>query len=285
MSGKRSRAPHGPDRPPAGRRRRPAPAWWQSPWLIVGAAGGIALVLAAFVLLAQIPPGSPAAPSADPAVITEVTHVDQAVSNAVGSGGLANPLTVTSGGTPLTGPSGKLEVLYVGAEWCPYCAAQRWSLVVALSRFGGFHGLRLTTSSSTDVFPNTPTPSFAGSSFRGTIDVVAVELGDRLGRPLASPTAQENQLLQTYDPQRGIPFLDVANRYIAISAGYQPDVLAGLSWRQIADALRDPTSPVTQAIVGNANYLTAAVCQAAGPSAAPACSWSAIQEIVRQLPK
>ncbi len=33
---------------------------------------------------------------------------------------------------------GKPEVLFVGAEFCPFCAAERWPLIVALSRFGHF---------------------------------------------------------------------------------------------------------------------------------------------------
>ena len=42
-----------------------------------------------------------------------------------------------------TDASGKTvpEILYMGAEYCPYCAAQRWSTIIALSRFGKFSGL------------------------------------------------------------------------------------------------------------------------------------------------
>src|SRR5215469_5182042 len=47
---------------------------------------------------------------------------------------------------------GKPEMLYIGAEYCPYCAAMRWSMAVALSRFGALstplHGIH---SSSSDV--------------------------------------------------------------------------------------------------------------------------------------
>ena len=32
--------------------------------------------------------------------------------------------------------NGKPEILYIGAEFCPYCAAERWAIAVALSRFG-----------------------------------------------------------------------------------------------------------------------------------------------------
>ena len=50
-----------------------------------------------------------------------------------GSG--VSPLTATTGQPALTS-GGKPEILYVGAEYCPYCAAERWAMVVALSRFG-----------------------------------------------------------------------------------------------------------------------------------------------------
>jgi len=59
-------------------------------------------------------------------------------------------------GTPLTS-SGKPEALYIGAEFCPYCALQQWRLGVALSRFGAFSKLRTVHSSSIDLYPNTPT--------------------------------------------------------------------------------------------------------------------------------
>jgi hypothetical protein len=61
--------------------------------------------------------------------------------------------------------NGKPLVVYVGAEYCPYCAAERWAAVIALSRFGTFSGLGQTHSSSTDVYPNTATLSFHGASY------------------------------------------------------------------------------------------------------------------------
>ena len=62
-------------------------------------------------------------------------------------------------GTPLT-YNGKPEILYVGAEFCPYCASARWSMILALMRFGNMSGLRYSQSSATDVFPNSPTFNF-----------------------------------------------------------------------------------------------------------------------------
>ena len=33
-------------------------------------------------------------------------------------------------------PSGKCLVFFMGAEFCPFCAAERWAIVGALDRFG-----------------------------------------------------------------------------------------------------------------------------------------------------
>jgi hypothetical protein len=41
---------------------------------------------------------------------------------------------------------------------------------------------------------------------------------------------------------------------------YVPSALAGLTWTQIAAAMRDPASPIARDIDGAANILTAAIC-------------------------
>ena len=57
-------------------------------------------------------------------------------------------------------------MVFVGAEFCPYCALERWALVVALFRFGTFSNLGQTiSSSSTDVYPGLQSWSFKDSTF------------------------------------------------------------------------------------------------------------------------
>src|SRR6266542_1300741 len=68
-------------------------------------------------------------------------------------------------GTPSLTKAGLPRVVYVGAEYCPYCAAERWPVVIALSRFGSFSNLGLAHSSSTDAFPNTSTFTFHGATY------------------------------------------------------------------------------------------------------------------------
>ena len=97
------------------------------------------------------------------------------------------------------------------------------------------------------------------------------ELTDGAGRPLQAQTPLDAGLIDRYDvppyvnsaDQSGaVPFLDIGNRYILAGAQYNPQVLAGLSAAQIAAQLRDPASPVAQAIDGAAEVIITAINQA-----------------------
>ena len=63
------------------------------------------------------------------------------------------------------------------------------------------------------------------------------------------------------DQSGAVPFLDIGNQYVLAGAQYNPQVLAGLSAAQIAARLRDPASPVAQAIDGAAKVIVAAINQ------------------------
>jgi thiol-disulfide isomerase/thioredoxin len=267
-------------------RRRPQSSFWRGPWPIVGTLAGLVVIVIILIVISRASTPNPAggtSPTADPAVVNELEHVSASVIDSVGTGGSANPLTHQSASL-LTGAGGKPEMFYAGAEWCPYCAAERWAMVVALGHFGTFTGLHFTTSSSSDVFPDTHTLSFAGSTYTSSyLDFVPVELEDRNHNPLQSPTSQQQTLMSTYDPNGSIPFIDIGNQYTMVGQGVLPNSLQGLSWQQIAGALSDANSPVTKAIVGQSNYLTAAICKLPGASSAPICSDPTISQIASQL--
>ena len=195
--------------------------------------------------------------------------------------------TVT--GTPLTS-GGKPEVLYIGAEYCPFCGAQRWAMINALSRFGTFTGLTTTHSSSTDSDPNTPTWTFYKSTYKSdyiTFSPVETTTNYRIGnttntsvgyQTLQTPTSAQAALAQTYDPGTGnggaIPFIDLGNKYIQVGnlSPLSPTLLAGKSWSQVGAAMNDPSSSLGQAIIGNANYMTAALCKLTNNQPATACT-------------
>jgi hypothetical protein len=160
--------------------------------------------------------------------------------------------------------AGKPEMLYIGAEFCPYCAAMRWSMAVALSKFGTLSPLRGIYSSGTDVFPNTATLTFYKSSYTSKyLTFTPVENETRTKALLQDVTAEQNKLWGQYSPQgqRGFPFIDFGNRYMLNGPIYDAGVLKGLTWQQISADLHDPSSPVAQAALGAANFVTAAICK------------------------
>ncbi len=257
--------------------------------LLAGAA--VTAVLAVVVTLATVKlTATPARPGASEslapaAVVRQVITVPAAVLSRVGPGQAITPLQpVRTSGPPLT-IDGKLAIVFVSEESCPFCAAERWSLAVALSHFGTWSHLGATTSSAADVYPGTATLSFRTAAYRSTeLTLRTTELADNAGRPLQAQTPLDARLIGAYDvppyvnsaDQSGaVPFLDIANRYILAGAQYNPQVLAGLSAAQIASQLSHPSSPVAQAIDGSARVIIAAIDQvlhdqAAGRSAGAA---------------
>ncbi len=270
-----------------GRRRVALPAsrpWWRGPWLIVVVVGALAMVLLGLILAGRRQSTALVASPAETAqVIDAVTQIPAVTFETVGTGGVSNPLK-SEQASPLLGPNGHPEVMYVGAEYCPYCASERWSLIAALSRLGSFSGLELTTSTDADIFPNTPTFSFVHSQYTSQyVDFVAIETETRSRAPLQTPTAAQRQLLTQLDPPGSIPFLDVGNRYLGVGGGYSNDVLTGKTWTEIAASLSNPSSPVTQAILGNANYITAALCRVTGDQPGDVCSTPTLTQIKGRL--
>jgi hypothetical protein len=157
-------------------------------------------------------------------------------------------------------------------------------MIIALSRFGTFSGLKTTTSSSSDVYPNTPTFTFHGATYTSQyIDFVSVETTDRDRNPLESPTAAQQALVNQYDTSGSIPFVDFGNRYAFSGAMYLPDILSGMSWQAVADTLRQPDSQQAKAILGSANLITAAVCRLTSDQPASVCSSATIQSLEKSL--
>jgi hypothetical protein len=159
-------------------------------------------------------------------------------------------------------------------------------MVNALSRFGTFTGLTTTHSSSTDADPNTPTWTFYGSTYKSNyINFTSVEetKNYRTGNTtntsvnyvtLQTPTAAEEAIGQSYDPQGSIPFIDLGNKYVQVGnlSPLSPTMLAGLSWSQVAADMNNPSSSVGQAEIGNANYMTAGICKLTNNLPASACT-------------
>jgi hypothetical protein len=230
-------------------------------------------------------------------VVANVTSVPASALNAVGDGGgavTAKPTTIS--GSALTA-NGKPEMLYIGAEYCPYCAAERWAMIVALSRFGTFKGLATVHSAvsngggGSEPDPDTPTWTFLHATYSSPyLTFTPVEETTNIPdpsngayTPLQTPTSAEQALVTKYAGANGsIPFVDFGNKYLISGASYDPGVLDGLSWATIATDLSNPNSAVAKAVDGTANYITAAICKMTGNQPASACT-TTVQSLESQI--
>jgi len=214
-------------------------------------------------------PGGAALPAS---VQSDISTVPSSTLTAVGQGS-ATPAAIKLVTGPALTTSGKPEMLYIGAEWCPYCAAMRWAMAAALSRFGTFSPLRGVHSSPSDVYPNTATVTFYKTTFSSPyLDFAPVENQDANRNPLQTPTSAQQALWTKYAPPgNSYPFIDIGNRYI-FGVTYNPQVLQGLTWSQIASDLRNPSSAVAQGAVGSANLFTAAICKVTGNKPGNVCT-------------
>jgi len=295
-------APQAPPPDPDAVTRRPATsllAW-----------GTVALVLVIVIVLVVIKiTGGPVAPTpttvpaptpAPPAVVKAVTSIPASVYDAVGvksTDAAVTPPTLLHGQPDLTS-GGKPEIVFVGDEFSPYCAAERWPIVAALSRFGTFGTtLDAMQSGSVEVFPGTPTFTFVDTHYRSRyLSALLVEhYGNKKNSAgtaysvLEPLTPEIKTLLARYDrstsasPGGIVPFVDIANQAVVAGGELSPAVLQQLSANDIATGLSDPHAPATQAIVAAANYLSATICEADGEQPARVCTSAGVRAATSAL--
>jgi hypothetical protein len=237
----------------------------------LGLVGVVVAVVAGLVVTSLTAGGTSVSEGSAPStVVNQVTRLPSSVLIRVGDSPQAPTIHRVPNGPGLT-VDGKPGVVFVSEESCPFCAAERWPVVIALSHFGTWRHLGSTASSSTDIYPSTATFSFRDATFTSpSLAVRTTELTNDAGQPLQTATPLDTALISRYDvppyvnaaDQSGsVPFLDIDNHYILAGAQYDPQVLAGLSMSQIASQLDDPASPVAMAIDESANALIAAIDQ------------------------
>lgn len=268
-----------------------------------GSAAAVLMVVALLTLVlvkvtaGPAPSGGTTSPGAAVAapVLGELISTPLAVQSAAGIGSQsAAPYDVLSGTAPLslargatTGsrsvatqvPAQVPELVYVGAEFCPYCAVERYALVLALSRFGTFHGLTTTRSGANDG--DIPALSFHGASYESRyVAFRGYEAENRDGAPLDPPPGAIERLWTSQSAalvgSPSFPYLNLGGRFVLVGepSGLRTTAAtlmgsngqgSGLTMSQIVAGIHSPGSGVgaafdASAILSEANYLDAAVC-------------------------
>jgi hypothetical protein len=272
-----------------------------SPLLAAICFGIVALAVVALVLIRATSSSSPgttttsasALASDAPKIAALATTVPQTTIDAVGAGTATKLNRITA---PPLRAGGKPLVLYVGAEFCPYCAGERWAMVNALSRFGTFSGLGLTRSSMSDVFPGTPTFTFHGAHYKSKfltfqgVEYASNVIDNGRYKLLDKLTRTQKQIVDTYDnppyvsqaAANAIPFMDIGGRYVLAGAQYTPQSFNSSNYATIAKALHDASSTEAKAIIGGANRITADLCSLTGGKPASTCSDPAVKALAGQ---
>lgn len=208
----------------------------------------------------------------------------------VGTGAVADT-PVRTNSTNLITLNGTPYVVYVGADYCPYCAITRWGLVLALMRFGNFTSLHYMTSSASDVFPNTATFTFYNSSYDSRY--IGFMEAETLGNVAPYAKLQQLNSLETstfdkYDLYNnalpaalrgGIPFIDFGNYSTQSGAPLLPTAIQYQDWNKVISQISSANTTQSQDIIGMANVFTAQICAINGNIPASVCNQPAIKKI------
>lgn len=172
----------------------------------------------------------------------------------------ANP---AAGGT-LTS-AGKPEVLFIGAEFCPICAAERWPMTLALMKFGKFTNLQQTHSAVSDG--NAGTWSYYGSTYSSpylTFDPQEVYTNQRAGngyKQLQTPTTQAQKVWSANQgSNESFPFIDLGGTATIQSAQFNPQLIYYQKFDYILGAVGDNTSNIGAQIDASAAVFVKYLC-------------------------
>ena len=208
----------------------------------------------------------------------QLTGVSTSTLAAVGTGSAITQGLQKPTGSPLT-LNGKPEFLYIGADYCPYCAIERWAMAVALSKFGTLSGMSYMISAPDDL--NITTLSFSNVTYSSNyIAFQAYETQDRARNNFQTPSQAAQSVFSQYDSGGSIPFIDIDNQYVFVGAQYALPSTGGagifnkLNWTQIGSQLNNPSTDMAKAVDGSANYLISMICKVDGNQPSTICGQS-----------
>lgn len=269
----------------------------QQKQLITAAVAVVVVIIAVVIGLAiASQPDKPAAsanPGADTA-ISKLSAIPASAFDAAGKPTQPNAIPQKLDGGKVLKSGDKPEVLYVGAEYCPYCATERWSLVAALERFGDFSGL--TTTRSADNDGNIPTVSFKGAKYTSDyLSFRAVETQDRNGKQLEQMPSDIEQLFSKYDSppyvqgQGGSIPWTFYGTHQTVGSGVPVQSFVNLTddtaWTKIVDEMVTGKGDLGEPIMANANAITAQICTLTDNKPSDVCASTAVVQTSAMLKK
>ncbi len=171
-------------------------------------------------------------------------------------------------------PGEKVPLFFMGAQFCPYCAAERWALVEALRKFGTLSGFGQERSNDgIDGFKPVPTYDLRPARYDSLYVAFSdKEIYDHNSKPLDPLSSDEKTYVDRYDPTGGWPFMVINGQYAGLGPGFSPGLLQGQTFETVAGQLqRGEKTPATEAITNEAQIIARYICAATGGAPASAC--------------
>jgi hypothetical protein len=219
--------------------------------------------------------------------LVEGVPVSALIANAqaeLGRGQVTSPEKLPLAAPPLSS-GGRPEIMFICAEYWSKCAAERWAVVTALSKFGTFTTLEGTTSSATGASPKTPTFSFYGATYSSKyLALVTDELetntdvGGGEYPLLQPPTSQEMTTMKAWDrapyttTTLSLPFAYMGGKFLLTTAQYDASAISQTSFQAAASIMSSGTDPVSRHAEAAAGYLVADFCALTRGQPARVCS-------------
>ncbi len=205
------------------------------------------------------------------AFIPKLAKIPESTFTKIGAGAVSNPPSRMSDPKAET-KNGKPVITYVGAEFCPFCAMERWSMVIALNRFGHFSGLKPDVSTANDNPPSIPTMTFRDAKYTSKYLVFnTYETKDREGNPLQEPPKSVTTTMQKDDPNGGIPYINFGGKLFSNGASYDGTSMSNKSSSWVMSKLQNPDSDIAKGVIGSANTISATICDLTGGEPTKVC--------------
>jgi Domain of unknown function (DUF929) len=182
---------------------------------------------------------------------------------------------------PISDPAlkvdGKPDLLYIGAEFCPICAAERWAMYVALSKFGTFRPQPGRIHSAVRD-GNIETLTFYKTTYTSPY-LTFTPLETTTNQPngnyyvtLETPTPAQQKLWAAHTGQ-SFPWLDFGGKAELTSAQYDPAQLEGVSFDNIASVIGNNSTAIGADVDASAKVLIQSICNTlTGKKPASICS-------------
>ena len=274
--GKAKGRPTRPAVPAKGRQARQA-AERRNRLIVIGSlVAAVAVVAVVIVAISGSSSGGKPRQPAPPAAVSQMSGVPTSVLVDASTKVTALNFAQTATGGTLT-KDGKPEVLFIGAEFCPICGAERWPMTLALMKFGTFNNLQKTHSAIADG--NVGTWSYYGATYTSQYlafqpyEIYTNQPSGGYYKTLEKlPSDAQGIWTANLGSNLTFPFIDFAGKNVLETAQFNPSAIYNHSFDTILGAVGSNDQTIGASIDASAAVFTKYLCGITNDQPGDVCS-------------